>query len=104
MSESSLVQLVLAFPVPAERPLLALLYELNPDLGGFSTVEAAGHGHGFDHASVQELVRGHADRRLLFAVMPREDAERLLDGIRARMPSARIAWWLTPVLEFGRLA
>ncbi|QDW65607.1 DUF3240 family protein [Luteimonas granuli] len=104
MNDPSLVQLALAFPPPAERPLLALLLELDPGLGGFSTVAAAGHGHGFDNASVQELVRGHADRRLLLAVMPRASAERLLEGLRERMSAAGITWWLTPVLDFGRLA
>jgi len=104
MNESTLVQLALAFPPAAERPLLALLYELDPSLGGFSTMAAAGHGHGFDDASVQELVRGHADRRLLLAVMPRAVADRLLEGLRERMSAAGITWWLIPVLDFGRLA
>jgi hypothetical protein len=104
MNALTLVQLALAFPPAAERALIALLFELDPALGGFSTVAAAGHGHGFDEASVQELVRGHADRRLLLAVMPRAAAERLVEGLRERMPAAGISWWLTPVLDFGRLA
>ncbi|HRN61131.1 MAG TPA: DUF3240 family protein [Luteimonas sp.] len=104
MNESALVQLALAFPPSAERPLLALLFEIDPEMGGFSTVAAAGHGHGFEHASVQELVRGHADRRLLLAVMPRDAAMRIVAGLRERMSAAGISWWLTPVLDFGRLA
>ena len=104
MNDPSLVQLALAFPPSAERPLLALLFEIDPELGGFSTMAAAGHGHGFEHASVQELVRGHADRRLLLAVMPQAAAARLLEGLRDRMSAAGITWWLTPVLGFGRLA
>ena len=63
MTDPTLVQLTLAFPPPVERPLLELLFEFDPGLGGFSSVAAAGHGHGFEHASIQELVRGHADRR-----------------------------------------
>ena len=104
MNDPSLVQLALAFPPSAERALLARLFELDPELGGFSTVAAAGHGHGFEHASVQELVRGHADRRLLLAVMSRTAAERLLEGLRERMSAAGITWWLSPVTDFGRLA
>ena len=103
MTDPTLVQLTLAFPPPVARPLLELLFEFDPGLGGFSAVAAAGHGHGFEHASIQELVRGHADRRLLLAVMPRTAAERLLEALRSRMSAAGITWWLSPVLNFGRL-
>jgi len=104
VNENTLVQLVLAYPRPAERQLLAELLELDPDLGGFTTLLAEGHGHGFARASVQELVRGRADRGLLLAVMPPSEATRLVDGLRTRLPSPEIAYWMLPVLEFGRLA
>lgn len=104
MSDSSLVQLALAFPTASERPLLALLYERDPELGEFSILGAAGHGHGFAHASIQEQVSGQADRRLLLAVMPQATARQLLQRLQRELPAARITWWLTPVLDFGRLA
>ena len=67
MSDSSLVQLALAFPTASERPLLALLYERDPELGGFSILGAAGHGHGFAHASIQEQVSTDQPRGILAA-------------------------------------
>ncbi|SDD75398.1 DUF3240 family protein [Aquimonas voraii] len=104
MNARSMVQLVLAYPRPAERQLLAELLDLEPGMGGFTTLLAEGHGSGFARASVQEQVRGRADRGLLLAVMPRETAERLLAGLRERLPSNEIAWWILPVESFGRLA
>lgn len=104
MNETSMVQLVMAYPRPAEHQLLAELLELEPAMGGFTTLLAEGHGSGFDRASVQEQVRGRADRGLLLAVMPRETVPRLLAGLRGRLPSSEIAWWILPVEGFGRLA
>jgi hypothetical protein len=104
MNQTSMIQLVLAYPRPTERQLLAELLELDPGIGGFTTLLAEGHGRGFARASVQEQVRGRADRGLLLAVMPRDEAERLLAGLRERLPSPEIAWWIMPVDSLGRLA
>ena len=98
MSDSSLVQLALAFPTASERLLLALLYERDPELGGFSILGAAGHGHGFAHASIQEQVSGQADRRLLLAVMPQATAQQLLQRLRRVLRLLRPQLLLLPPL------
>jgi hypothetical protein len=35
--------------------------------------------------------------------MSRSDVEPLLAHLRAVMPNPEVAWWLVPVLGFGRL-
>ncbi|KFN51811.1 hypothetical protein N790_13970 [Arenimonas malthae CC-JY-1] len=103
MNENPLVQLTLAYPRPAERQLLADLLEIDPDLAGFTTLHAEGHGHGFARASVQEQVSGRAERALLLAVLPEDSARRLVEGLRMRLPSPEIAYWMSPIIEFGRI-
>ena len=104
MNDNPLVQLTLAYPRPAERQLLADLLEIDPDLAGLTTLHAEGHGHGFARASVQEQVSGRAERALLLAVLPAEGARRLVEGLRTRLPSPEIAYWMSPIIEFGRIA
>ncbi|MBW8313078.1 MAG: DUF3240 family protein [Rhizobium sp.] len=103
MNDNPLVQLTLAYPRPAERQLLADLLEIDPDLAGFTTLHAEGHGHGFARASVQEQVSGRAERALLQAVLPADSARRLVEGLRTRLPSPEIAYWMSPIIEFGRI-
>lgn len=103
MNDSPLVQLTLAYPRPAERQLLADLLEIDPDLAGFTTLHAEGHGHGFARASVEEQVSGRAERAVLHAVLPLEGARRIVEGLRERLPSPDIAYWLSPVIAFGRI-
>jgi hypothetical protein len=100
---TALVQLTLAFPLVLEEQLLGELLELDPDLPGFTTLRAQGHGHGYAHASISEQVRGRTDRGLLLLVLAADRAEALVAGLRMRLPVVEAAWWITPVLAFGRL-
>ncbi len=77
---------------------------LKPAIGGFTTF--AGHGHGLDFAtaSIGELVRGHVERGVLMAVMPKSRASEVLETIRQKLPIPHMAYWLEPVLDLGRLA
>ncbi|OHE80268.1 MAG: hypothetical protein A2X76_03830 [Lysobacterales bacterium GWF1_69_6] len=79
------------------------MLEIDPDLAGFTTLHAEGHGHGFARASVQEQVSGRAERALLLAVLPADGARRLVEGLRTRLPSPEIAYWMSPIIEFGRI-
>ncbi|MBK6585206.1 MAG: DUF3240 family protein [Gammaproteobacteria bacterium] len=100
---TSLVQLTLAFPVVLEEQLLGELRELDPDLPGFTILRAQGHGHGYAHASIREQVRGRTERGLMQLVMAADRAEALIAGLGVRLPVVEIAYWITPVLGFGRL-
>jgi hypothetical protein len=52
---------------------------------------------------VSERVRGRSDRVLFQIGMHRGDVELLLGHLRAVMPNPEVAWWVLPVLGFGRL-
>lgn len=104
MTGGSMIQLTIAYPRMAERHLLAEILDAAPDLGGFTTFDAHGHGHGFGRASIEEQVSGRAARAVLVAVMPEDAARRLVAVLRDRLPSREIAYWLAPVIAFGRFA
>jgi hypothetical protein len=70
---------------------------------GFSSFPISGHGGRMATATVAERVRGRADRVLFQIGMSRGDVEPLLAHLRAVMPNPEVAWWLVPVLGFGRL-
>lgn len=76
---------------------------MKPAIGGFTTVEAEGHGFDFSKASIRECVRGRVERCVLIAVMPRERAARILEAIREALPVPHLTYWLEPVLEVGHL-
>ena len=70
---------------------------------GFSSYPISGHGGRMASASVAERVRGRSDRVLFQIGMTRSDVEPLLAHLTAVMPNPEVAWWLVPVLAFGRL-
>lgn len=100
---TALLQLTLTFPLALEEQLLGELLELDPDLPGFTTLRAQGHGHGYAHASIREQVRGRTNRGMLLLVLTSDRAEALIAGLRLRLPVVEVVYWITPVLDFGRL-
>jgi hypothetical protein len=97
-----MIQLTIVYPRAAERQVLAELLDAATGLGGFTTLHASGHGQGFERASIEEQVSGRAARGVLVAVMAEDDARALVAVLRERLPSREIAYWLAPVLDFGR--
>ena len=74
-----------------------------PDLAGFTTWLAEGHGHDFATASTRERVRGRVLRGMLTVVGPRSGMATLLETIRTRAGIVNLAYWIEPVEAFGRL-
>jgi hypothetical protein len=52
----------------------------------------------------QEQVRGRVARTQFQVVLEADAAGRLLAELKRAFPKRDVAWWLTPVLDFGRLA
>lgn len=77
---------------------------LDPPVAGFTTFAAEGHGMSFDAVSVGERVRGRVERTVIVAVVPRRDADRLVEIVRERVAVAHVAFWIEPVLACGRLS
>jgi len=51
-----------------------------------------------------EQVRGRSQRAQIDSVMNLDDARLLIAHLKLNEPNHEIAYWLVPVLEFGRLA
>jgi len=103
-STDTLTRLTIAFPPTLEARIVELLLEHQPPLPGFTVLRGEGHGADFSRASIREQVRGRVDRRILMLILPQAQVEALLDALRSTVPNPQIAWWLEPVLAFGRLA
>ncbi len=96
--------LTIVFPKSLEENVIDLLL-LHPDLaGGFTTLNVEGHGSGATYRTVFEQVRGRTRHVQMQIVLARSDADMLLNHMKAGLPNREIAYWITPVMEFGRFA
>lgn len=100
----SLVQLTLVAPASLEETLAEYLLA-HPEWGGaFTLVHAEGRGSRGHLLTPQEQVRGRVARTKFKIVLEADAAGRLLDELKRALPKRDVAYWLTPVIEFGRLA
>ncbi len=94
--------LTLMLPKSLEETIVGHLLDHPEWVLGFSTTDVSGHGAAGVVHSAGELVRGATRRVRVQIVMNREDAAALIAGLRATLTNPEVAYWLTPVLEFGR--
>jgi len=102
-TQDALSCLTLAFPAILEDEILDICHEMK-DIEGFSVLNAAGFGQGAVFRSVQEEVRGRSARKLLMTVIRDHQLKSLLAELARRLPTPDVAYWITPVIGFGRLA
>ena len=75
-----------------------------PDLvPGFTSNAADGHGSVIPLLADAELVAGHAPRTVIRTVGPEKDKRAVLALIKRELPRANVFFWITPVIEAGRL-
>lgn len=96
--------LTLAIPAALEEEVLDFLQDHPEWVNGFSVIHAEGFGSGSKLRSTLEQVRGRAQRMLIQLLMQQSHSEALLSALQAQYASDEIAWWMTPVTAFGRLA
>ena len=95
--------LTLALAPALEDELLDALME-HPDLAsGFAVLRGQGMGTRVELASAMERVEGRARRVFIEVAMARSNVDALLEELGWKMGSAPIAWWVVPLLGFGRL-
>jgi len=70
---------------------------------GFTVTRVEGHSRKEKLPSVLEQVRGRSQRIEIRSVMNLADAQALIAHLRAAEQNPEIAYWITPVTEFGRL-
>lgn len=96
--------LVLVCHKSLEERMVDHLLEHPEWVSGFSVSQIEGHSQREKLPSVLERVRGRSQRIEIRAVMNREDAKALVAHLKVEEPNREIAYWIMPVLEFGRLA
>jgi hypothetical protein len=52
---------------------------------------------------VRERVRGRVARRLLYAILEQERLPTVLERLGGAVRNPSVAYWVEPVLDFGRL-
>ncbi len=96
--------LVLVCHKSLEERLVDHLLEHPEWVNGFTVSQIEGHSQQEKLPSVLERVRGRSQRIEIRAVLNREDAHALIVHLKVEEPNREIAYWIMPVLEFGRLA
>ncbi len=74
-----------------------------PPVAGFTTFAAEGHGMSFESATVGERVRGRVQRSVVVTILPRADADRLVELVRLEIAVPHMSYWIEPVLACGRM-
>jgi hypothetical protein len=87
-----------------EDTIIARLLEHEERVSGFTLMRSEGVGKFLHGETPQELVRGRAQRVLVEIVMNSADAQALVEDLQRALPGAEVAWWLTPVVQFGRFS
>jgi hypothetical protein len=100
----TLVKLSLAAPRHLEEDLVEQFLARPEWASGFTLFKAEGYSRHHETLSTQELVRGRTERMLAQIVLETDHAQALLAHLRSRFPKRDVAYWLEPVIEFGRLA
>ena len=77
----------------------------HPDwVHGFSVTRIEGGSRKEKLPSMMEQVRGRSQRVQISTVMNLDDAKALIAHLKSDEANPEIAYWITPVVEFGRLA
>jgi len=96
--------LTLVFPVSLEEDLVDHLLEHPEWVTGFTNTRVEGQGQAVRLHGSAEQVRGRSRRVQVQIVMNREDAQALGAHLKEILPNPEIAYWMVPLIEFGRFA
>jgi hypothetical protein len=96
--------LTLVFPPSLEDAVLGHLLDHPEWVSSFSVLKAEGIGQQVQGHDAQELVRGRARQTAAQIMMNGEDARTLVTLLQGALRNADVAWWITPVADFGRFA
>lgn len=96
--------LTLVLPQALEEEVVDHLLRHPEWASGFTIAQVEGRGVGVRLHGAREEVRGRAGRVQLQAVMNLADAHALVAHLRVGLSNPQIAYWITPVIDFGRFA
>jgi hypothetical protein len=95
--------LTLAIPVSLEDDVLNFLLQHPQWASGFSMVDADGMGQGASLLSTMERVQGRARRTLVLVAGVDADLRELVAALGQEIRNRDVAWWIAPLVAFGRL-
>jgi len=72
-------------------------------VSGFTVSQIEGHSQKQILPSILEQVRGRSQRIEIRTILSCEDARALVAHLKTAESNPEIAYWITPVIEFGRL-
>ena len=87
-----------------EERLVDHLLEHPQWVSGFSVSQIEGHSLKQHLPSMLEQVRGRSQRIEIRSVMNLDDARALVAHLKGQETNSEVAYWITPVIEYGRLA
>lgn len=94
--------LTLAVPQALEEEILDALLALPHMAPGFTVVRGQGIGAHIELTSTMEQVQGRARRVIVQVALQQAHLSALIDTLRQSLPNPQIAYWVTPLLAFGR--
>ena len=96
--------LTLAIPITLEEDVLDFLLQYPHWAAGFSMIDAQGVGQGASLRSTMEKVQGRSRRKLVFIVGFDTELRLLLQALSEEIKNPEVAFWISTVSAFGRLA
>lgn len=94
--------LTIVMPKSFEEDVVDHLLEHPEWVSGFTTTDVNGHGQAVAYHAAAEEVRGRVARVQVQIVLRQEDGQALVTHLKESIHCKEIAYWLTPVIEFGR--
>ncbi|MBY0225070.1 MAG: DUF3240 family protein [Hyphomicrobium sp.] len=101
--ESTLCKITLVLPSSGAERVAELMLASEPQITGFTTWQAEGHGESFETANNSERVRGRVVRTVFVTILEKPRAEKLIAELREQAPIAHMIYWVEPVSQFGRM-
>lgn len=95
--------LTLIFHRTLEERLVDQLLEHPQWVRGFTLTRIEGSSQKEKLPSMLEQVRGRSQRVQIVTVLNLADAHALIEHLKCEEANPEIAYWITPVIEFGRL-
>lgn len=101
--DTPVCKLTLTAPQDIAAVLADTLDALPEQVRGYTIIEADGRGPNIELLSPIERVRGAMKVAQFVIVLPREAVSEVLDRVAERCQRRQMAFWVEPVLDFGRL-
>lgn len=101
--DQQLCKLNVVTPRAIAPALLEVFDSAETPLPGYTVVDAEGHGPDVALMTGAESVAGAMRASLIIMILPPAQVEAVKSMILAASPRPNIAYWVEPVLDYGRL-